>query len=90
MSLKLKDYFCLKDITKSYKYIPLIFFRYIQHYQKWLTRRHYFICQVKIQLVQLIGTDPKELMVVPENQLNKKLEYVKELLELYENLVPCK
>ncbi|XP_039957436.1 SET domain-containing protein SmydA-8 [Bactrocera neohumeralis] len=63
--------------------------KYIQHYEKWLTRRHYFICQAKIHLVQLIGTDPKELMVVPEDQLNKKLEYVKDLLELYENLAPC-
>ncbi|XP_067633856.1 SET domain-containing protein SmydA-8 isoform X2 [Eurosta solidaginis] len=63
--------------------------KYIQHYQKWLTNRHYFICQAKIQLVQLIGIDPKELMVVAEDKLNLKMEYVKELIDLYEKLAPC-
>ncbi|XP_017473030.1 PREDICTED: protein msta [Rhagoletis zephyria] len=63
--------------------------KYIKHYKKWLTSRHYYICQAKIQLVQLIGTDPKELMVVPEDKLNLKLEYVKELIDLYEKLAPC-
>uniref|UniRef100_W8C7K8 Protein msta, isoform A n=1 Tax=Ceratitis capitata TaxID=7213 RepID=W8C7K8_CERCA len=63
--------------------------KYIQNYQKWLTNRHFYICQAKIQLVQLIGTDPKELMTVPEDKLNLKLEYCKELLDLYEKLAPC-
>ncbi|XP_053965872.1 uncharacterized protein LOC128868132 [Anastrepha ludens] len=63
--------------------------KYTQHYQKWLTSKHFYICQAKLQLVQAIGTDPKELMIVPENKLNLKLEYVKELIDLYEKLAPC-
>ncbi|XP_055921178.1 SET domain-containing protein SmydA-8 [Eupeodes corollae] len=63
--------------------------KYIEHYQKWLPRKHYYISEVKIQLVQKLGADPKDLMVLPEKDLDIKLEYAKEMIELYEQLAPC-
>ncbi|XP_037955894.1 uncharacterized protein LOC119685623 [Teleopsis dalmanni] len=47
------------------------------------------MCEVKIHLVQLLGKDPKELMVLSEEHLNMKITYSKELINLYEILAPC-
>lgn len=63
--------------------------KYIEHYQKWLPRRHFYISEVKIQLVQKLGADPKDLMVLTEEDLDMKLEYAREMIELYEKLTPC-
>lgn len=62
----------------------------MKHYEKWLPPQHYHLSEVKILQVQLIAKDQKELMVLPDEQLQLKLKYAKELIELYEILAPCK
>ncbi|XP_017867790.1 PREDICTED: protein msta [Drosophila arizonae] len=64
-------------------------FKYLKHYEKWLPPQHYHLSEVKILQVQLIAKDQKELMVLPDEQLQLKLKYAKELIELYEILAPC-
>lgn len=63
--------------------------KYIEHYSYWLPRIHYYISEVKIQLVQKLGADPNDLMQLPDEDIEAKCEYAKELIELYEKLAPC-
>ncbi|XP_055837912.1 SET domain-containing protein SmydA-8 [Episyrphus balteatus] len=76
------------DLAAMEKNVPNCI-KFIEHYQKWLPRKHYYISEVKIQLVQKLGADPKDLMVLSEKDLDTKLEYAKEMIELYEQLAPC-
>jgi len=46
--------------------------------------------EIKILLVQLLAKDQKELMVIPDDRLLLKLNFARELVELYEKLTPCK
>ena len=48
------------------------------------------MCEVKIHLVQQLGKDPQELMILHDEDLKIKLQYGQELIELYEILAPCK
>lgn len=58
-------------------------------YKNKLSKQHFNLCEVKIQLVQLIGKDAKELMIISDENLQMKLKLAKELIELYEILAPC-
>ena len=51
---------------------------------------HYHMCEAKIYLIQTIGKDPKELMVISDERLNMKMEYGREMIQIYEKLAPCK
>ena len=64
--------------------------RYLSHYGRWLPSHHYYMCEVKIHLVQQLGKDPQELMILHDEDLKIKLQYGHELIELYEILAPCK
>jgi len=46
--------------------------------------------EIKILLVQLLAKDQKELMVIPDDKLLLKLNFARELVQLYETLTPCK
>ncbi|XP_037828330.1 SET domain-containing protein SmydA-8 [Lucilia sericata] len=63
--------------------------KYLSHYGRWLPSHHYYMCEVKIHLVQQLGKEPQELMILPNEDLRIKLEYGRELVELYEKLAPC-
>lgn len=67
-----------------------MYFRYLKHYEKWLPPQHYHMSEVKILLVQLIAKDQQELMVLSDEQLQLKLKYARDLIQLYETIAPCK
>ncbi|KAH8415968.1 hypothetical protein KR222_005424 [Zaprionus bogoriensis] len=64
-------------------------FKYLKHYEKWLPPQHYHMSEVKILLVQLIAKDQQQLMILSEEQLQLKLQYARDLVQLYETIAPC-
>ncbi|KAH8285494.1 hypothetical protein KR054_010014 [Drosophila jambulina] len=64
--------------------------KYLKHYEKWLPPQHFHMSEIKILLVQLLAKDQQELMVIPDDRLLLKLQYARELIELYELIAPCK
>lgn len=68
-----------------------VFYRYIEHYTKWLPNNHYYICDVKIALTQLIGAGgPDELQGISKEKIMLKINTARELLKLYKSIAPGK
>lgn len=66
-------------------------FRYIDHYSKWLPRNHYYICDVELTLTQAIGSgDPKNLQLISDEQLQRKIDLCQKLLKLFNVLAAGK
>ncbi|XP_030387377.1 SET domain-containing protein SmydA-8 [Scaptodrosophila lebanonensis] len=63
--------------------------KFLNHYEKWLPSQHFHMSEVKMLLVQLIAKDVQALMVVPDDKLNLKIIYARELIDLYEKITPC-
>lgn len=63
--------------------------KYIEHYSKWLPSQHYFITDVKMAYVQLIGSGGSHIIQgLNEKKLQLKIQLSRELLKLYNIIAP--
>jgi SET domain len=64
--------------------------KYLEHYSKWLPASHYFIVQVKLWLMDLLGAGgPEELQALPIESLTFKIALCRELLDVCKVIAPC-
>lgn len=78
--------YCFHYVSLGRLTLNLNFFstRYINHYGQWLPPHHFYICDVKIALTQIIGAGgPEALQGVPEEKLQLKIQLCQELLKIY-------
>lgn len=62
--------------------------RYIEHYSKWLSLNHFFMTEVKISLVQIIGAGVNGIQRISDDKLMLKAKTCKELIDLIEKVAP--
>lgn len=73
----------VQTILKFFKFVKFLF-RYIAHYSQWLPPNHYYICDVELTLTQAIGSgDPRNLQLISDGQLQKKIDLCHKLLKLF-------
>lgn len=65
--------------------------KYLEHYEKWLTPNHYNLVDIKISLVQIIGNGgPQVIQGISDEELQMKIKYAQQLIELFKKIAPCK
>lgn len=65
--------------------LMILISRYIEHYSKWLPDYHHYMCDVKVALVQIIGTGgPDVLQNIPEDRLMLKIDTTRGLLKVFQ------
>lgn len=65
--------------------------KYLEHYGKWLSANHYNMVDIKIALVQIIGSGgPQVIQGISDEELQLKIRYAKELISLFKKIAPGK
>lgn len=63
--------------------------KYLEHYDKWLTTNHYNMVDIKIAVVQIIGSGgPHVIQGISDEELQLKIDYAKQLIELFKKIAP--
>lgn len=64
--------------------------KFIDHYSKFLAPNHFYLTDVKIALVQIIGGGQvNKIQTISDDLLNMKARYCSEILALIEKIAPC-
>lgn len=65
--------------------------RYLQHYGKWLPDNHYNMVDIKIALVQIVGSGgPHVIQGTSDEELQLKINYAQQLIALFKKIAPGK
>lgn len=63
--------------------------KYLQHYGKWLTDNHYNMVDIRIALVQIIGSGgPHVMQGISDEELQLKIKNAQQLIELFKKIAP--
>ena len=62
--------------------------KFIEHYSKWLSPNHFYLTDVKISLVQILGSGMNGIQRITDDRLMLKAKTCKELIDLIEKVAP--
>lgn len=62
--------------------------KFIEHYSKWLSPNHFYLTEVKIALVQILGQGVNGIQRITDDRLMLKAKTCKELIDLIEKVAP--